>query len=456
MGRLYWKFFIFLLLAQLTAIAGVSVAIWIEHANVQNQIRETETTHSSVVLVESAASTLKYGGIEGLKQLMAQWSQQRLPQIYAVNEQNQELLGRLVPIDNIETARSVLSLNTNQGKTLDPHKPIINMKANDGHVYLIFASSLDQNIPKLTPLRHKDKHIFPFIPLLLGVFVSLIFAAILAWYFSKPIKQLKLAFASAASGNLDVRISGASNARRDELSDLGHAFDIMVTRLGELIQSQKRLLHQISHELRSPLARLQIAVGLARQQPDNLEKTLLRIERESVLMDNLIEELLELSRLESGVVKLEKEPIDVKELLLGIIEDANFEGEAKKIRVETSLIDGCSVAGQHELLFRAIDNVVRNALKYSPEQSSILIAMHTEDNLVKISVTDHGKGVPSHELDSIFEPFFRGTNTSQTNGHGIGLTIAKQVVEAHHGTIVVKNNLQTSGLTVEIILWLQH
>ncbi|HYN55230.1 MAG TPA: ATP-binding protein, partial [Methylotenera sp.] len=296
---------------------------------------------------------------------------------------------------------------------------------------------------------------FPLIPLLAGVFASFVFAALLAWYFSKPIKQLRQAFASAASGNLEVRVGNEMGERRDELADLGNAFDVMAARIGALMQSQTRLLHQVSHELRSPLARLQMAVGLARQQPDKLESSLVRIERESERMDSLVGELLELSRLESGVMKLEKEAVDLNELLMTIVEDAQFEGVAKNIAVDYKQIGNSSmpitILAQQDLLHRAIDNVVRNALKYSPSESFIVITTKQENAKVSINVMDHGPGVEVGELDTIFQAFFRGSNTNSTNGHGVGLAIAKQIIESHGGTIEASNQA-TGGLNVEIKL----
>jgi len=364
MGRLYWKFFIFFFLAQLTSVIGVGIAVSIVHEREEMQ-REHEV------------------------QMQA------------------------------------------QNKSLSP--------------------------PALSkPYKPRHKRWFPLMPILVGAIASFIFAAILAWYFSKPIKRLRQAFASAANGNLDVRIGESMGTRRDELVDLGNAFDVMAVRLGALLQSQTRLLHQVSHELRSPLARLQIAVGLARQQPDKLESSLTRIERESVRMDDLVGELLALSRLESGVIKLDKECVNLSELLTTVLEDARFEGEARKITIDylpqvetpdTSL----SLLGQQDLLHRAIDNVVRNALKYSPSHSHVSIKTSVENALIKIEVNDQGAGVAEDELDIIFQAFFRGSNTNQTDGHGVGLAIAKQIIEAHGGSITA-SNIATGGLSVAIKL----
>lgn len=471
MGRLYWKFFIFFFLAQLTAVTGVGVAVWVANKNLENENSKIEASPPARSLVESAAATLKFGGVSGLQALINHWSQRPVPQVYAVNEQNVELLGRRLPTEVINNARDILGRKALNGNLLNKglladRSPVQQIDANDGHRYLLFVPALrHQDAKRLMPPNQfkllgynpkpKNRHLFPLIPLLAGILASLVFAALLAWYFSKPIKQLRQAFASAASGNLDVRVGSEMGGRHDELADLGNAFDVMATRIGALMQSQTRLLHQVSHELRSPLARLQIAVGLARQQPDKLESSLVRIERESERMDGLVGELLELSRLESGVMKLDKEPVDFNELLMTIVADAQFEGVAKNITVDYKQIGNAllpiTLLAQQDLLHRAIDNVVRNALKYSPSESLVAITTKLENAKVTITVNDQGSGVEAGELDAIFQAFFRGSKTNSTDGHGVGLAIAKQIIEAHGGTITASNQ-ENSGLSVVIQL----
>lgn len=338
-------------------------------------------------------------------------------------------------------------------------------------------SDIARNFSRQPPPRHpplRPRSLLPLIPMLVGTFASLLFAALLAWYFSKPIRHLREGFVAAADGKFDMRLSDAMGGRRDELADLGRGFDVMTSRLSTLIKGQTRLLHQVSHELRSPLARMQLAIGLAKQQPDKMQASLARIELESQRMDKLVGELLELSRLESGVVNIHKELIDVKELLASVMDDAQFEADAKNIKINitevhskhathTNDVDFTLIA-QPELLHRAIENVVRNALKYSPIGGVVDIAIGLETsqntNQLKLSIADYGCGVPPAELESIFQPFMRASNANSsingadgkgTDGHGVGLAIAKQVIEAHGGTIVASNN-SSGGLLVTILL----
>ncbi len=469
MGRLYWKFFIFFFLAQLTAVTAV--AIWVANQNQDKLNTQIETSPPARSLVDAAAATLQYGGVEGLSALMTRWSRQPVPQVFAISEDNSELLGRTLPVDVIANARALFERQSTETAAAAksghfmPRMALQKIKANDHHEYLLFVPASKHVNGAARPKPHvgqlgfhgrPGKHSYPVMPLLAGAFASFIFAAILAWYFSKPIQQLRNAFASAAGGNLDVRVGKSMGARRDELADLGNAFDLMATRLGALLQSQTRLLHQVSHELRSPLARLQIAVGLARQQPDKLASSLARIERESERMDDLVGELLALSRLESGMMNLAKEAVNLNELLITVAEDARFEGEARKIIIDYEAEHEHAVApvmlsAQPDLLHRAIDNVVRNAVKYTREQSHVSIRTVCDSTYVTIVVSDQGAGVLPDELEMIFQPFFRGSNTSQADGHGVGLAIAKQIIEAHGGTITA-DNAPSAGLSVTIKL----
>ena len=314
--------------------------------------------------------------------------------------------------------------------------------------------------------RHNLRHLFPLMPLVVGFFVSFLFAALLASYFSKPIRQLRQAFERAAQGDLQVRIGNTMHGRRDELADLGNAFDVMVSRINQVLQSQTTLLHQVSHELRSPLSRLQMAIGLLKQQPDKLSTSLNRIERESVRMDSLVGELLTLSRLESGVMALQKESVDLNELLTDLVNDARFEAEAKNVTIqfEHQSAFAIVVKGQQDLLHRAIENVLRNSIKYSPLGNMVNIELSRKStsnegalNTVAVLIRDHGAGVSDVDLAHIFTPFYRAAaQTNQENNHanqgyGLGLAIAKQIIESHSGKIEARS---PSGGGFEMVIHL--
>jgi two-component system OmpR family sensor kinase len=289
--------------------------------------------------------------------------------------------------------------------------------------------------------------------MLAGVLASFISAALLAWHFAKPIRNLRSAFDAVAAGKLEARIVPAMGARRDELADLGQDFDHMAARLQELVEGQRRLLHDVSHELRSPLARLQAAIGLARQRPEKTETMLERIERESARMDGMIGELLTLSRLEAGVSGLMDDNVDLCELVAELAEDARFEARAAGKDVIFHHGAHATVRGRAELLHSAIENVVRNAVRHTPPSSNVVVTVDCSeaDDEVHVAVRDHGSGVPEEELDAIFKPFVRSSTAQALPGHGLGLAIAQRVVKAHGGTISA-SNAEGGGLRVEIRL----
>lgn len=289
----------------------------------------------------------------------------------------------------------------------------------------------------------------PVWPVMAGCLASLLCAAGLAWYFAKPIRRLRSGFDALSAGNLDVRVMPGMGARRDDLADLGWDFDRMAERMQAVLEGQRRLLHDVSHEMRSPLARLQAAIGLARQQPGRVEDSMLRIERESERMNRLIGELLTLSRLEAGGSMAVGE-VDMDEVMTGVVEDARFEGLERKVEIDYVPGRMGRVQGNAEMLHRAIENVVRNALRFSPVGEAVHIeAGMNESGDFEITILDQGPGVDAQDLLRIFTPFFRGTAETNGDGYGLGLAIARQVVIGSGGHIAAMNT-DAAGLLVSI------
>lgn len=296
----------------------------------------------------------------------------------------------------------------------------------------------------------------PLMPLLAGALVSLVFAALLAAYVSRPIGNLRAAFEAVAEGRLDRRVASAMGRRRDELADLGRDFDRMADRLQALVDGQRRLLHDVSHEMRSPLARLQAAIGLARQRPERIPDSLVRVEREAVRMDRLVNELLTLSRLEAGMAGAVEAPVALGELLAAVVDDARLEGEAHQCRVELVAPDAATVSGDAELLRRAVENVVRNAVLHSPPGGRVRVELQAAapGGQHAIVVSDEGPGVAEADLPLIFAPFHRGAAARAApspDGHGLGLSIARRVVATHRGDIGAAN-IAGGGLRVTLRL----
>ena len=298
---------------------------------------------------------------------------------------------------------------------------------------------------------------FPVEPIIGGVLASLAVAALLAWYVSKPIRYLRSAFDAAARGDLDARIGSGLGGRRDELADLGRDFDRTAAQIKGLMEAQRRLLHDVSHELRSPLARLQAAVGLARQHPDNIEGAMDRIDREAERMDSLVDEILTLSRVESGMSAQRNETVEIAALVRDVVEDAAFEARARSKAVtldaDIGALETATVEGNVQLLHRALENIVRNAMRHAPERGKVVVTGTRESapGMLAIIVADNGPGVAKVELASIFEPFFRGSGAKDSQGHGLGLAIARRVIEAHGGRVAAANRAQ-GGLVVTLQL----
>jgi two-component system sensor histidine kinase CpxA len=275
----------------------------------------------------------------------------------------------------------------------------------------------------------------------------------LARYLSSPIGKLRRATQKFAEGNLKTRVAGDIGNRRDELSALAMDFDIMAERIESLVTSQQRLSRDISHELRSPLARMNVALEIARQKSNNGDGPLLeRIETESKRLNEMISQILTLSKLESGTRDFDKNPVDMKGLVEQIVSDADFEAAAKGKAVKIVRADECTTFGNQNLLRSAVENVLRNAVRYTEKGTTVEVSLESDEKNTTVKVLDHGGGVPEEELQNLFRPFYRvgEARERKTGGIGLGLAIAEQAIYAHHGTIEARN--VGDGLIVEITL----
>lgn len=303
---------------------------------------------------------------------------------------------------------------------------------------------------------HPVWHLFSLQGLLAALVMSGLVCLGLARYLSSPVRRLRAATRGLAGGDLGIRVGDALGRRRDEWGGLGRDFDHMAERLQVLIVSQQDLLRDVSHELRSPLARLQAALGLARQRSggsagDELD----RIEREAERLNELIGQVLSLSRLGSGTGAAIREPVDLAALVGAIADDAGFEAAQHGRRVVVRENSPLTVSADPELLHSALENVVRNAVRYTAAGTAVEIASIGDVALrqASISVSDRGPGVDEAVLDRIFDPFFRASAARDraSGGHGLGLSIARRAIELHGGTIEARNRPE-GGLEVTIRL----
>src|SRR5215469_16509274 len=299
----------------------------------------------------------------------------------------------------------------------------------------------------------------PFTGLMIGVITSGLVCYLLSWYLTKPIMRLRTAARQLAAGDLKVRTGVHAGRSSDEVAGLMRDFDAMAERLETLLKAQSRLLNDISHELRSPLARLSVALGLARQRAGIESADMLdRIELEASRLNELIGRILTLARLEDGEQLVPQTPVPLGELVAGVAEDAEFEAQARHCHVRVSVAEGdWKVRGNASLLHSAIENVVRNAIRYTQEGSSVEITLAGEDGPrtreALLRVSDSGPGVPPDALGKLFEPFYRldEARGRQTGGVGLGLAITERAVRFHGGKVQASNR-PGGGLTVEIRL----
>lgn len=281
---------------------------------------------------------------------------------------------------------------------------------------------------------------------------------LLARYIVSPVVKLRAVTRQVSSGNFSARVGPLLGGRRDELADMGRDFDAMATRIESLMTAQRRLLGDISHELRSPLARLSVALELARRRCDpQAGATLDRIGREAESINEMIGQLLTLSSLESGTDGLRNAEIDLCRLVLDVAEDADFEARSRERSVRAETCEAATTSGVAGLLRSAIENVVRNAVRHTAEGSEVEITLHCEGangaSEAVISVRDRGAGVPEEALDKIFRPFYRveDARDRQTGGSGLGLAIAARAMHLHGGTIKAAN-APGGGLIVDMRL----
>jgi two-component system sensor histidine kinase CpxA len=289
--------------------------------------------------------------------------------------------------------------------------------------------------------------------LLLLALVVGAFSLLLARYLSAPLGALRRATLRLSAGDLTARVGGPVDRRRDEIGQLARDFDAMAGRLENLLGSQRRLLRDVSHELRSPLSRLTVALQLARDREGaRAEEALDRIERETVRLDDLIGQLLLLERLEARSPGAEAVDFDLYDLLNEVVDDASFEASATDRAVELWEKSTGPVRGHPSLIRSALDNVIRNAVRHTAEGTVVEVRLDRHDEGVEITIRDRGSGVPEEHLESLFEPFSRVTDARErsTGGAGLGLAIARRAVEAHGGTISARNR-PDGGLEVAIV-----
>jgi two-component system OmpR family sensor kinase len=406
----------------------VTYIVWFGDTLLKQSPSRTTAVQAQIALA-GAASVLRVGGEDALRQELATWPKERQYMTFRRLEGTRAPTPNPMPQQGLYTATA----KDSQGNS---------------YALLYHVTRFDGYVSPPLPLDMGPNAIFG---TLIGI---LLFSGLLTFYLTAPINRIRAGFGRLASGDLKVRLGANWLRRRDEIGDLASDFNKMATRLEELVMSRDRLLADISHELRSPLARLQLAIALARQSPEKALQSLERIGCEADKLEEMVGELLALTKLESGASTVHQY-FFVSEVATLVVDDARFEAQEKGVAIdfapnERQAGSEALVMGSGKLISRAIENIVRNALRFSRRGDAITVELDSTAAGTTLYIRDQGPGVQDDQLASLFEPFVQA-DTANGQGYGLGLAIAKRAVIAHGGTIRAINGAE-AGLT--IIVWL--
>ncbi len=404
--------------------------------------------------LNDAVSAYEEGGSHQLRQYLENLEATQHVRAYLFNEQGEEMSHRGAPDWAVRLASGGPRLPRDGVVFPPPPVQRESRASSDGkHRY-----TLVMGMPP-GPRVFFGPRGLPLPGLIIAVLSSGLVCYFLAWYMTKPVTRLRAATQQLAGGDLTARAGVPDNRRHDEIGGLVRDFDTMATRLENLVKAQSRLLNDISHELRSPLARLNVALGLARQRSGPESAAMLeRIELEAARLNELIGRLLTLARMEDGEQRVPSTPVLLDEVILTVTEDAEFEAQARHCHVHGEIPEGSwAVRGDASLLHSAIENVVRNAIRYTREGSTVEVRLEKRgnDGLAEavVQVADCGDGVPADALEKLFQPFYRldDARGRHTGGVGLGLAITERAVRFHGGRVAAMNRPE-GGLMVEIHL----
>lgn len=402
-----------------------------------------------------ASLALETGGRASLKKWLADYAASAPVTLFVIDEERRELLGREVPrfvYRDIERHRRFSegrrpSHQPGEPANLRRARPHAQLLGPDGGIYT-FVVSRAPSSPGYWSRRPALSSL-----LTLAIFVSVVVSYLLARAITRPVTKLRDATVSLADGRLDVRVGESLGGRRDELGLLARDFDTMADKLQQSARQQTELSRNISHELRSPLARMRVALELARRRSGELAE-FDRIDEEAQRLDNLIGQILSYTRLDTSTPDA-AQALDLGDLIQEVVENVNFECRSEGLNgvvVRPRLESSPTIRGHRYAMSSAVENVLRNAVRHSPVDSEVTITLRVTDAEAIIEVRDHGQGVEPESLPRLFDAFFR-TRSSLENkddrGTGLGLAIAKRAIRMNDGTIAA-SNAADGGLLVTI------
>lgn len=492
---LFWRILIGFWLSMVLMTLGCVALLRVYDEAQQLHPMELATSKRAGFVIDTASRALAEGGVERFQQMnraLRRPGELLEPPLF-VNASGQDILGRYVPAEALADAQKTLSKNKDKnldemgaptepvppepgdlGPGIGPAPDMVNGPRPDpgqfpgpapshamGQIHgtmnvksVVMPDGQQMTVFMLNYMLPPERHLLfglleaPLLMPLSALLVSLLFSAMLARYLVRPIQILRDGLHQVALGQFDTQIGLDMGKRSDEMGELGRDADSMATQLKQLMGSQKRLLHDISHDLRSPLARLQVAVGLTRQDPGRIDEMLNRMEHEADRLDNMLSEVLTLARLESGVPQPQEDYLDLVALLQSLVDDTQFANPDHPLALHLLVEGECLLPCRGELLWRAFDNLLRNAVQHTPAGSQISLQLEATASHYLIRLQDTGPGIPDELMQEVFEPFHHAGNT---RGHGLGLAIAKRAIEAHGGRILAENAL-SGGLIVKVLL----
>jgi two-component system, OmpR family, sensor histidine kinase CpxA len=443
MQSLFLKIFLWFWAAMVFIIVSMLVVTWvILSPRLQPQVGDPFRMFGN-----EAAKIYEQTGRAGLAAYLDELDQNLKNPSYLLDETGQELAGRVV----VEAVKAAALQNSARREEVigDRSYFVMHVQAASGRRYIFLHATPDFLSGQLfgTPGR-----------LALQVLVVLLSAGLgcylLARYLTKPLVRLRAATRQLATGDLSARVGATLAQRRDEATELGREFDRMAERIESLINGQRRLLGDISHELRSPLTRLNLALGVARRQAgDSAIKAHDRIEREAERLNELIGQLLLLTELESGDQPIKREPLQLHNLLADVVADAEFEARTQNRAIRLALAESCTINGDERLLRSALENVVRNAIRHTATDTTVEVTLSQEPQTICITVRDYGPGVSAAALAHLFRPFYRVEEgrDRHSGGTGLGLSIVERAINLHEGEVSAVN-APDQGLLVKIRL----
>ena len=446
MRSLFLKIFLSFWVAQaLFVVLAIALAFWLR------PYRETAAWDAlEAKVLKESLETYQTSGPEAVGRYLTDLQASQHMRAFLFDEEGKEISGGRPPdfVQNFQHGRPSPPagyLRISPERFLRQTSAVVN-----GHRYTLVMS-----LPP-APSSFFSARSVPGLWILIAVLSSGLVCYPLARYMTRPVVKLRSAAQKLAAGDLSARAGTSESRRKDEIAELVRDFDSMAGRLEAMVKAQSRLWSDISHELRSPLARLSVALELARQRAGaGANGALERITLESERLNELIGRLLTIARLDSGEDKIEKLPIPLEELVCEVAKDAEFEAQSRQCHVKFMAREDFTVMGNATLLRSAVENVVRNAIRYTKEGTNVDIMLTNDDraNTALLTIDDSGPGVPPDAVDKIFRPFYRidDARGRQTGGVGLGLAITERSVLLHGGTVRALNRPE-GGLRVEIRL----